>query len=135
MVRKNGQLFHIDFGFILGRDPKPYPPPFRLTREMADAMGYPDGAGWAEFRTKCCQAYCCLRRHAPLLLNLMSLMKDAGVEHLSEDASQKFQDRFRLDLSDEDAEHFFLELIHESLNAIAPVVLEKFHRMAVAFKY
>ena len=29
----------------------------------------------------------------------------------------------------------FLELIHESLNAIAPVVLEKFHRMAVAFKY
>ena len=40
-----------------------------------------------------------------------------------------------LDLSDEDAEHFFLELIHESLNAIAPVVLEKFHRMAVAFKY
>ncbi len=135
MVRKNGQLFHIDFGFILGRDPKPYPPPFRLTREMAEAMGYPDGANWSEFRTKCCQAYCCLRRHAPLLLNLMSLMKDAGVEHLSEDASQKFQDRFRLDLSDEDAEHFFLELIHESLNAIAPVVLEKFHRMAVAFKY
>ena len=45
------------------------------------------------------------------------------------------QDRFRLDLSDEDAGHFFLELIHESLNAIAPVVLEKFHRMAVAFKY
>jgi hypothetical protein len=41
----------------------------------------------------------------------MSLMKDAGVEHLSEDASQKFQDRFRLDLSDEDAEHFFLELM------------------------
>ena len=102
---------------------------------MAEAMGYPDGANWTEFRTKCCQAYCCLRRHAPLLLNLMSLMKDAGVEHLSEDASQKFQDRFRLDLSDEDAEHFFLELIHESLNAIAPVVLEKFHRMAVAFKY
>ena len=66
-------------------------------------MGYPDGANWSEFRTKCCQAYCCLRRHAPLLLNLMSLMKDAGVEHLSEDASQKFQDRFRLDLSDEDA--------------------------------
>ena len=75
-------------------------------------MGYPDGAGWAEFRTKCCQAYCCLRRHAPLLLNLMSLMKDAGVEHLSEDSAQKFQDRFRLDLLDEDAEHFFLELIH-----------------------
>ena len=64
----------------------------------------------------------------------MSLMKDAGIEHLSEESEvklAKFQARFRLDLSDEDAERFFLALINESLNALVPVVLEKFHRMAV----
>jgi len=138
MVRTDGCLFHIDFGFILGKDPKPYPPPFRLTKEMAEAMGYPDDPNYTQkFKTKCCQAYTTLRKHAPLLLNLMSLMKDAGIEHLSEDSEvklQKFQDRFRLDLGDEDAERFFLSLVNESLNAFVPVVLERFHKIAVWMK-
>ena len=33
-----GNLFHIDFGFILGRDPKPFPPPMKLCKEMVEAM-------------------------------------------------------------------------------------------------
>ena len=34
-----GALFHIDFGYILGRDPKPFPPPMKLCKEMVEAMG------------------------------------------------------------------------------------------------
>lgn len=29
---------HIDFGYILGRDPKPYPPPIKISPEMVDVM-------------------------------------------------------------------------------------------------
>lgn len=36
---QKGNLFHIDFGFILGRDPKPFPPPFKLCQEMVQGMG------------------------------------------------------------------------------------------------
>ena len=39
MLRKDGHFFHIDFGFIFGRDPKPFPPPMRLTVEMIQGMG------------------------------------------------------------------------------------------------
>jgi len=39
LLSPNGCLIHIDFGFILGRDPKPLPPPFKLVKEMVDAMG------------------------------------------------------------------------------------------------
>lgn len=29
----------MDFAFILGRDPKPFPPPMKLCKEMVEAMG------------------------------------------------------------------------------------------------
>ena len=44
MLCSNGALFHIDFGYILGRDPKPFPPPMKLCKEMVEAMGGKDSA-------------------------------------------------------------------------------------------
>jgi hypothetical protein len=38
-ARSDGRLFHIDFAYILGNDPKPFPPPMKLCREMIEAMG------------------------------------------------------------------------------------------------
>lgn len=39
LLRDDGRLFHVDFGYILGRDPKPFPPPMKLCKEMVEAMG------------------------------------------------------------------------------------------------
>ena len=39
MLAPDGRLFHIDFGYILGSDPKPFPPPMKICKEMIDAMG------------------------------------------------------------------------------------------------
>ena len=67
-------------------------------------------------------------------LGMAIQLKDAGIENLSVDPDmtlQKFEDRFRLDLMDEDAERYFLSLINESLGALVPVVLERFHKIAV----
>lgn len=38
LLTPSGNLFHIDFGFMLGRDPKPFPPPMKLCKEMVEAM-------------------------------------------------------------------------------------------------
>ena len=46
---------HIDFGFILGRDPKPMQPPFKLSKEMVDAMGGSQSRRYEVFKEYCCQ--------------------------------------------------------------------------------
>lgn len=32
LIDDEGKIFHIDFGFILGRDPKPNPPPIKISK-------------------------------------------------------------------------------------------------------
>src|SRR4051812_45591417 len=39
LLTTQGHLFHIDFSFIFGRDPKPWPPPMKFCKEMVEAMG------------------------------------------------------------------------------------------------
>jgi hypothetical protein len=74
MLCKDGRLFHIDFGFIMGRDPKPFPPPMKLCREMVEAMGGAESEHYVQFRTYCCEAYNILRKSANLILSLFHLM-------------------------------------------------------------
>merc|ERR1719198_1228402 len=129
---QDGRPFHIDFGYILGSDPKPYPPPFRFTTEMRDAMG---DQYYILFEQYCCQAFTCFRENATLILNLLSLMVDAGLKDLSGDTTtilRKVEEKLRLDMSTETAEKFFIGLIQTSLTSLAPKVLEQFHKIAVA---
>ncbi|CEM01653.1 unnamed protein product [Vitrella brassicaformis CCMP3155] len=137
LLDQEGHLFHIDFGFILGRDPKLFPPPMKLCREMVEAMGGTTSPGYRDFRAKCCQAYKLLRRDAKLILNLLSLMSDSGIKdftHKPELSILKVQEKFRLDLNDESAESYFLTLINESVSALSPVVMEKLHKWALYWK-
>ena len=106
---------------------------------MVDGMGGIDSAEYSRFCSLACQAYNTLRKHAGLVLNLLHLMSDAGIADLSnspiadtEGVIAKVADRFRLELSDEQAENFFLGLINESLAAFAPRVMEVFHQLSVA---
>ncbi|GKF24314.1 phosphatidylinositol 3-kinase, root isoform, partial [Tanacetum coccineum] len=39
LLRDDGCLFHVDFGYIFGCDPKPLPPPMKLCKDMVEAMG------------------------------------------------------------------------------------------------
>lgn len=58
----SGKLFHIDFGYILGRDPKPLPPPMKLSKEMVEGMGGMQSEQYQEFRKQCYTAFLHLRR-------------------------------------------------------------------------
>lgn len=133
LLTKDGNLFHIDFGYILGRDPKPLPPPMKLSKEMVEGMGGPQAESYNEFRRLCYTAFHQLRRHANLILNLFSLMVDANVPDIAlenDKAVKKVEDKFRLDLSDEEGASFVQGLIDDSVNAVVAVVVEQLHKFA-----
>eukprot|EP00762_Andalucia_godoyi_P003418 ANDGO_04373.mRNA.1 Phosphatidylinositol 3-kinase len=135
LLMPDGRLFHIDFGFILGRDPKPYPPPMKLSKEIVQAMGNE----YDRFRSLCCEAFNILRKQASLILNLLVLMIDANIPDVSginvkkldpREHLLKVQEKFRLDLSDEEAVVFLQSVINDSVNALFPQITEAIHRIA-----
>lgn len=134
LLTKTGKLFHIDFGYILGRDPKPMPPPpMKLTREMVEAMGGPASELYREFLNLSHTAFLHLRRHSNLILNLFSLMVDANVPDIASEPDKtvkKVQDKFRLDLSEEEAVHYMQNLIDISVSDVMAVLVEQIHKIA-----
>lgn len=134
LLTKSGKLFHIDFGYILGRDPKPMPPPpMKLTREMVEAMGGTSSDFYREFLNLSHTAFLHLRRHSNLILNLFSLMVDANVPDIAlepDKTVKKVQDKFRLDLSDEEAVHYIQNLIEISVTDVMAVLVEQIHKIA-----
>jgi len=137
MVTKDGKLFHIDFGFILGKDPKPFPPPMRICKEMVEGMGGNPSPGYQSFKSKCCQAFKILRRHSKLIINLLYLMTDSGIKDICSDpqfAILKVEQKFQAVMDDEQAEEHFLNLIDESVSALLPVLLELGHKISIAMQ-
>ncbi|XP_061769625.1 phosphatidylinositol 3-kinase catalytic subunit type 3 isoform X3 [Nerophis ophidion] len=133
LLTKTGKLFHIDFGYILGRDPKPLPPPMKLSKEMVEGMGGMQSEQYQEFRKQCYTAFLHLRRYSNLILNLFSLMVDANIPDIAlepDKTVRKVQDKFRLDLSDEEAVHYMQSLIDESVGALFAAVVEQIHKFA-----
>ncbi|XXG72702.1 hypothetical protein AAC387_Pa07g1741 [Persea americana] len=133
LLRDDGRLFHVDFGFILGRDPKPFPPPMKLCKEMVEAMGGAESQYYTRFKSYCCEAYNILRKSSNLILNLFHLMAGSNIPDIASDPEKgilKLQEKFRLDLDDEDSVHFFQDLINDSVSALFPQMVETIHRWA-----
>lgn len=125
----------VDFGYILNRDPKPFPPPVKVSKEMVDCMGGPTSPNHARFRQLCFTAFSILRKNANLILNLVGLMQDAPVGDIKVEPDRavgKVLEKFRLDLSDSDARVFFDDLLQQS--SYLTVVFDRLHDAAQFFR-
>ena len=78
----SGHLFHIDFGYILGRDPKPFPPPMKLSKEMVEAMGGDSSLDYQKFRQHCYNAFLILRRSVKTQPHLDSVIVYSPENHV-----------------------------------------------------
>jgi phosphatidylinositol 3-kinase len=118
LISPSGAFFHVDFGYILGRDPKPYAPQMKLCREMVEGMGGADSANYIAFKQYCFTAWSTLRKSSNLLLNLFALMKEANIPDIKverEGSVRKVEQRMWIGRSEAEAAREFEKLIEESM--------------------
>lgn len=130
LLSPDGHFFHADFGFILGRDPKPLAPMVKVSKEMVDAMGGMGSPHWNMFKQYCFLAYSALRKSSNLILNLFSLMTDANIPDIRlnpEQAVQRVKERLNLEVSEEEAIRILERIIEDSYNAIGAQVIDIVH--------
>ena len=132
LLAPSGHFFHADFGYILGRDPKPFAPQMKLCKEMVEGMGSSTSPHYAAFKSYCFTAYTTLRKSSNLILNLFSLMVDANIPDIKVEPGrvvEKVRERFHLEMSEEEAMRHFEGLIVDSVGSIFPVVIDTIHNM------
>lgn len=133
LLSPNGKFWHADFGYILGRDPKPFPPLMKLPIQVIDGMGGLNHENFNIFKNYCFITYTTLRKNSNLILNLFQLMLDANIPDIKIDpkrAIEKVQEKFCLEMTDEEAILHFQNLINDSVNAFLPVVIDRLHSLA-----
>jgi len=137
LLAPDGHFFHADFGFILGRDPKPFAPAMKLCKEMVDGMGGSSSPQYDQFKQYCFTTYTTLRKSSNLILNLFSLMVDANIPDIKLEPDKvvlKVKERFHLEMSEDDAIRHFDALIEDSSAAIFPVVIDRLHGFVQHFR-
>jgi phosphatidylinositol 3-kinase len=117
LISPSGAFFHVDFGYILGRDPKPFAPQMKLCREMIEGMGGANHPNYISFKSYSFTAWSTLRKSANLLLNLFALMQGANIPDIKverEGSVRKVQERMWLERTEEDAAREWDRLVEES---------------------
>lgn len=95
LIRDDGCLFHIDFNFILGSDPKLFKSEIRITDEMINALGGVNSKNFDDFLLYVDKVYSILRRYPDLILNCLFLLtkirnQNIDINVLREQINQRF---------------------------------------------
>lgn len=77
IVTNNGELLHIDFGFLFGEDPHGVPSEMRITKQTLEALGGMNSSSFQIFSDQCEKIYTKVRKAAPLWY---ALFKHRGEE-------------------------------------------------------
>lgn len=120
MISETGNLFHIDFGHILGNYKSflginKERVPFVLTPDFLFVMGTSGkktSPHFQKFQDVCVRAYLALRHHTNLLIILFSMMLMTGMPQLtSKEDIEYIRDALMVGRSEEDAKKYFLDQI------------------------
>lgn len=139
LLKESGEIFHVDFSFAFGKDPKPFKCRMRITMEMITAMGGLSSPLYERFLVLICAGFQVLRKNSSMLMHVLTLMMEANITDLTvrqkgPEVMASTLELLQLHLSEEEANRYIRNVVSESLNAVMPSVLERMHRLANSFR-
>lgn len=128
MIRDDGILFHIDYGFVFGADATASF--VRLDKNLIEGLG--GSEMYKPFKDRCCEIYCCLRRHFSVicacLLRLSTVQPPIKGYHFTAGYIEKFiSNRFLLGQTEEEAKEAFCNAIDSSRETLVRKVSDVIH--------
>jgi hypothetical protein len=110
MVTKDGRLFHIDYGYILGNDPVFWNSTIRITPEIIEAIGGFQSDKYVEFKNLCSKIFNVMRRNINLFMNIILLLPKISDININEkDIEVQLIKRFMPGESEVDAQMCFVK--------------------------
>ncbi len=76
MITESGLLFHIDYSYCLGYDPKPFYPVIRITQDMIDMIGGIKSDGYKNYIKTSNNYYNIIRKYTNLISLYLLLLND-----------------------------------------------------------
>ena len=135
MIRDDGVLFHIDYGFVFGADAtSSY---VRLDANLIEGLGGPEM--YEPYKKTCCDIYCCLRRHFNIicacLYRLASIQPPIEGYNITPEFIETFvTTRFMLGQTEDEARIAFANIIDVSRENIINRVSDVIHSTVSSLK-
>jgi phosphatidylinositol kinase/protein kinase (PI-3 family) len=120
LIDVDGHIIHIDYGFMLSSSPgflRFEKAPFKLTREFVEVMGGKNSNMFTYFKTLFAGGFLEVRKHHRKFVSLVQMMLP-GTKMACFQGPQTIkalEERFRLNLNEDDAIKFAESLVMESL--------------------
>eukprot|EP00164_Ancoracysta_twista_P000551 GFYU01000735.1.p1 GENE.GFYU01000735.1~~GFYU01000735.1.p1 ORF type:complete len:296 (-),score=107.98 GFYU01000735.1:89-976(-) len=131
MLTPDARFFHIDFGFILGEDPKPMPPEARLPAVLKRALGGKKSLPYKYWEKKCFQCFMQLRQYHSRLIELATALLRSGNADFTEADIENMSHRFLLHVESEEELREKFEYILDNIEAaVLPGFYDQAHHFA-----
>ena len=124
MLKKNGELFHIDFGHFLGHFKykmgiKRERAPFVFTRQFQNVLGNDNSALFLEFKEKLQKGYLILRKNRDDIVTLLRVLLCTGIPELNEKSLRYLEGTLAMKKEDEEAKNYLEKQLADSLDSVS----------------
>jgi hypothetical protein len=124
MIAESGEIFHIDFGFILGNDPYPMTSGcIKLNSKMIEVIGDVGSERYEIYLTLCSEALTLLRKYYNLFFVMLSQNPNVDINTIQKFILQRFQPK----QSDKIAVDELFSIIEQSKNAYSDAIRDIIH--------